>query len=257
MTVVAFTSGKGAPGVTTTVLGLASVWPQVLPERRVLAVEADPAGGDAASGFLSGALDPSRGLLALAAQRGHDPVSTLWGQLVALDDAERTLLLAGLADPTRSAALDGAWTALAEAVVLLRSDAPDLDVLIDLGRLGSAHDPAVLRRVADLVVVVCGSSAPAVVAARAAVQRVREQGVSPVGLLVSGPDRPYPARVVAEECGAPLLGVLPRDDTAQVWSGATQRLKHHARSPLSRALRGLALDLDARRADAMTLGSRA
>lgn len=40
MTVVALCSFKGAPGVTTTALGLTSVW-----QRNVALVEADPSGG--------------------------------------------------------------------------------------------------------------------------------------------------------------------------------------------------------------------
>ena len=58
------------------------------------------------------------------------------GIAAALDEAQRHLQLLGVADPGRGAALDGAWTALGEAVTIRRSDAPDLDVLLDLGRLG-------------------------------------------------------------------------------------------------------------------------
>ncbi len=54
MTVIAFTSAKGSPGVSTVVLGLGAVWTQTQPERRVLVVEADPAGGEAAVGLLQG-----------------------------------------------------------------------------------------------------------------------------------------------------------------------------------------------------------
>ena len=93
MTVIAFTSAKGSPGVSTVVLGLGAVWTQAQPERRVLVVEADPAGGEAAVGLLQGRVDASRGLLALAALRGVDPVTSLWGQLVALDEAQRHLVV--------------------------------------------------------------------------------------------------------------------------------------------------------------------
>ena len=46
MAVVALASASGSPGVTTTALGLALLWP-----RPVLLVEADPTGG---SGLLAG-----------------------------------------------------------------------------------------------------------------------------------------------------------------------------------------------------------
>ena len=124
MSVIAFTSAKGAPGVSTAVLSLGSVWTELLPDRRVLIIEADPAGGEAAVGLLRGTVDATRGLLALAAMRGVDPVTALWTQLVALDDAERALLLLGLSDPSRGAALDGAWTALGQAITIMRGDAP-------------------------------------------------------------------------------------------------------------------------------------
>jgi hypothetical protein len=252
--VVGFTCAKGSPGVTTTVLGLGSVWAGVLPERRVLVVEADPAGGDAACGFLQGRLDASRGLLALAAQRGGDPVGSLWGQLVALDADERSLLLAGVADPSRAAALDGAWTALAEALLLLRGEADDLDVLLDLGRLGQAHDPVTLRAAADLLVLVCGSTAPGVRAARAAARRLREESPTRLELLVVAPGRPYPAAEIAGVCEVPLLGVLPHDPgEAGVWQGLPPGWRH-GRSPLVRGLRTLAVGLtDA--VDAVTVGS--
>src|SRR5258708_11342673 len=73
MALIAIAADKGAPGVTTTALALAAVWP-----RPVLLAECDPAGGDlvyrlpAADGSR---LDPRRGLLSLAvaARRGLQP----------------------------------------------------------------------------------------------------------------------------------------------------------------------------------------
>lgn len=245
MSVLAFTSAKGSPGISTVTLGLGSVWTQVHPERRALIVEADPAGSEAAVGLLTGGVNGARGLLALAAMRGVDPVAALWSQLVALDDAERVLLLPGLNDPSRAAALDGAWTALGESLTLIRDEMPDLDVLIDLGRLGQSHDPRGLRRLLDHLVVGTGSSASNVVATRAAVSRLRDEAPTPVRLLVIGPDRPYSAAEVANSCDADLVGTLPHDP-----AGAAAWHRHPAswrfrRSPLGRGLRGLARSLGA------------
>ena len=47
MAVVALASASGSPGVTTTALGLALLWP-----RPVLLVEADPTGGSRLAGRL-------------------------------------------------------------------------------------------------------------------------------------------------------------------------------------------------------------
>ena len=45
MTVIALTSAKGSPGVTTTALALAWAWPQIAPGRRVLVVDHAKAAG--------------------------------------------------------------------------------------------------------------------------------------------------------------------------------------------------------------------
>ena len=243
MTVIAFTSAKGAPGVSTVALGLGMVWTQTRPDRRVLVVEADPAGGEAAVGLLQGGVDGSRGLLALAAMRGVDPVTALWSQLVALDESERQLLLLGLSDASRGAALDGAWTALAEAVTIMRTESPDLDVLLDLGRLGQAHDPHRLRRLPDLLVMVTGSSAANVVATRAAAARLRDESPTRVGLVVVGPNRPYSAIEVAEATGVDLVGEVPYDPAGALASQGQPAGWRSRRSPLARGLRGLCQSL--------------
>ena len=72
MTVIALTSAKGSPGVTTIALALAWAWPQVAPDRRVLVVDADMAGGDLAPGYLRGAVSSADGVLGLAAARPTD-----------------------------------------------------------------------------------------------------------------------------------------------------------------------------------------
>jgi hypothetical protein len=70
VTLIVMASAKGSPGVTTTALALATVWP-----RQVLLAECDPVGGDIVAGFLRAAVPPSGGLLdvALAARRGLTP----------------------------------------------------------------------------------------------------------------------------------------------------------------------------------------
>ena len=74
---IAVAADKGAPGVTTTAVTLAAVWP-----RPVLLAECDPAGGDIAYWLPAeggGRLDPRRGLLSLgvAARRDLQPAQ-LW-----------------------------------------------------------------------------------------------------------------------------------------------------------------------------------
>src|SRR5436305_13588648 len=61
------TSGKAAPGVTTSTWALALSWP-----RPLLVADCDPAGGDMAPGLLAGRVGLDRGLLSwsTAARRG-------------------------------------------------------------------------------------------------------------------------------------------------------------------------------------------
>lgn len=81
MAIITLTSASGSPGVTTTALGLALVWP-----RPVVLVEADPTGGSALlAGYWRGQLDhvglldlvlaERHGLLA-DVQRRHRPATT-------------------------------------------------------------------------------------------------------------------------------------------------------------------------------------
>ena len=65
MAVIALASASGSPGVTTTALGLAMLWP-----RPVLLVEADPTGG---SGLLAGYFRGTREYRRLLRDRYKDP----------------------------------------------------------------------------------------------------------------------------------------------------------------------------------------
>jgi hypothetical protein len=215
MTVIALTAGKGAPGVSTTALLLADAWPAVFPDRRVLLVEADPAGGDIAAGYLRGATDPARGLVGLAAVRPSEVATRLGGQLLALDEQQRRLLLPGLSDPAQAGALSGHWSALADALTGLSKQEPPIDVLLDLGRLGAAHPAGVLLGRADLAVLVLRPSLRGVAAARVAAATLRRaRGDATIGALVVDCRGSYPAREAAEALGVDLLAVLPDDPAA-------------------------------------------
>lgn len=245
MTAVALLSAKGSPGVTTTALALTWLWPLVHPGRRVLLAECDPAGADIATGPLAAALDGSRGLLPLAARRAPDPVAAVWENLVALDDDARRLLLPGPTDPARASAVAPGWATLADALDGLAGREPPVDVLLDLGRIRTAHEPGELRRRAHLVVLVTGSGLPAVVAARAAAAELT--GGPPVALLVIGERRPYPAGEIAGALGLPLAGTLPLDAAAAaaLTSSGGAPGRRLARSALYRGVRRLAADLPA------------
>lgn len=245
MVSIALLSAKGSPGVTTAALALCTVWPHVHPERRLLLAECDPAGGDIASGYLRGGLDGSHGLAALAAQRSVDPVAAVWKQVLSLDAEGRCLLLPGLTDPVQAAGLGAAWATLASALPGLGQQDPPIDVLIDLGRMRTAHESVLLRQQVDHVVLVVRSTLPAVVAARAAAAELAVPGAdgrpAQVSCLIIGQGQPYTAAEISEAIALPVVGVLPYDArSADAMSAGTTGGRWLPRSPLLRAARVVA-----------------
>ena len=126
---IAVAADKGAPGVTTTAVTLAAVWP-----RPVLLAECDPAGGDIAYWLPAeggGRLDPRRGLLSLAvaARRDLQPAQ-LWTHAQKLRGGLDVLL--GVTTADQGAGLEPLWGPVGG----LLSGLPQADVIADCGRLG-------------------------------------------------------------------------------------------------------------------------
>lgn len=125
---VALASIKGAPGVTSTALTLAAVWP-----RPVVVLEADPAGGDLAyrcRAAHGGPVYAPKGLLTLAGEvRGG-----VRSAGVVFDHSQMLAcgvnLLQGVNSAGQSRGLDGLWTQVAGACTVA-----DVDVIADLGRI--------------------------------------------------------------------------------------------------------------------------
>jgi hypothetical protein len=129
MALVAVAAGKGAPGVTTSSVVLAAVWP-----RPVLLAECDPAGGDLVYRFPAaggGRLDPRRGLLSLAvaARRGLRP-GQVWEHAQTLRGG--LAVLAGVGTAEQGAGLDPLWGLVGTVLAQL----PEIDVVADCGRIG-------------------------------------------------------------------------------------------------------------------------
>lgn len=147
MAVIVTTSAAGAPGVTTTSLGMALTWP-----RRVVLVEADPAGSTIAPGYLRGGTDHSRGLLNLALSDSRDAslADLIYHQCLSLDQsADGPLLLMGLADPAQATALAPMWDQLARTFASL--DGAGVDVIVDAGRLTQGSYALPVLTAADAV----------------------------------------------------------------------------------------------------------
>jgi hypothetical protein len=126
---IAVAADKGSPGVTTTAVALAAVWP-----RPVLLAECDPAGGDLVyrlPGPGGDRLDPRRGLLSLAvaARRDLHPAQ-LWTHAQKLRGGLDVLL--GVTSAEQGAGLEPLWGPVGSVLAGL----PQADVIADCGRLG-------------------------------------------------------------------------------------------------------------------------
>lgn len=135
MALIVLASDKGSPGVTTTALTMAAVWP-----RRALLAELDPSGGDVAlrlRGPRGVPLSPETGLISLAVgvRRGAQP-HQVFEHVQRLDGGLEVVL--GLSSGEQAGGLAGMWAPVGE----LLARVPETDVLADVGRL-YAGSPAV------------------------------------------------------------------------------------------------------------------
>jgi hypothetical protein len=160
-------SAKGSPGVTSSALALAAVWP-----RPVVLMEADPTGTDLVYRCRSaagGPVAPAPNVLGLAsAVRGDRSVSIgEWTQPL----ANGVWLVPGVTTPTQGRGLRRLWHAVAGAAA-----SAEVDVIADVGRL-AREDPTVpLVAGADLAV-------PVVSACLESLMHAREQLLELAGAL--------------------------------------------------------------------------
>jgi hypothetical protein len=130
MALIAVAADKGSPGVTTSSVALAAVWP-----RPVLLAECDPAGGDLVYRLPAeggGQLDFRRGLLSLAvaARRGVQP-RQVWEHTQKLHGGLD--VLAGVSSAEQGAGMEGLWGSVGAVLSAL----PGADVIADCGRIGA------------------------------------------------------------------------------------------------------------------------
>lgn len=225
MTALALLSGKGSPGVTTSALLLAAVWP--VP---ACLVEADPAGGDLRWWLTDPAgqpLQPGVGLVSLhAAVRAAPgtaptpPVRTVSGADAGAPTAGTAVaaspgatarglgehaqavpgglpVLVGVGSSAQHRALPAASAAL---VAALAADV-ELDAVVDLGRLGQDPSTAVLLERLPLVLLVCRPTVASVSHTRSAlavVDALRRPTPTPAPALARD----------ADGCGLPAAAVL-------------------------------------------------
>ncbi|WP_243711203.1 hypothetical protein [Actinomadura sp. KC216] len=193
MALIALAADKGAPGVTTAAVALGAVWP-----RPVLVAECDQAGGDLVYRLPAaapddgdgdgGMLNPSRGLLSLAAtaRRGlrPDQVAEHCQRLVGGLD-----VLVGITNAEQAQAMTWLWGPLGRAFTGL---AP-VDVIADCGRLGADTPLLGLMREADLVVLLTRATLEQVAHLRERVAALTAElrGGPPIGVLVLADPRDF------------------------------------------------------------------
>lgn len=266
MTITVLTSISGAPGVSTTALGLALHWPD-----SSLLVDADVQQTFLA-GYLGAQYQTDNGLTNVinAARITPDVREAVWRQSVPLpdDDPEgnRRLLLPGLTSGQTSAALHQSWSPIAQAFRSLGE--AGVDVVVDYGRLTWSGMPPALLEVAHRVLVLTRPNLPSVGAARWGTQRLYDQALE-VGyptqfgiLLVRRPALTLPAkrrgtpeppeRAFSDaEIGRVLpfgvYGTIPFDPVqAALLSEGGERGTKYARSRYAHALTRLAQALKGR-----------
>ncbi|AXE37279.1 hypothetical protein [Acidipropionibacterium virtanenii] len=218
MAILLLTSASGAPGVTTTALGLALCWP-----RDVLMVDADPHPSHAVeSGYLSAGTETGGGLadLAGAHRAGTDLTAALWNQVIALPGIDgrpspTARFLPGFGHPAQPALFTMIWPAIAASLAEL-GDA-GVDVIVDLGRMGSDGLPAELCARAGAVGVVtrCGLRPLAGLSVNAeTVEAVSSRTAATVGLVTVGAGHPYSAREICAQFGMPVIAEVADDPRA-------------------------------------------
>ena len=210
MAVICLCSAAGAPGVTTTAVGLAMNW-----ARPVLLVEADPAGSNGLlAGVFRGAREYETGLLDVAASplAMYDAVREATRQI----EGTEVRYLVGVQTHTQAAGLRDLWAPLGEELAELERTGQD--VIVDAGRLGLVGSPEPLLAVADLTLILTRTHLPALAAARSWVDEVRSPAPSASwrqpGVLLIGEGEPYRRKEVHKALGLPVISTIADDPAA-------------------------------------------
>ncbi len=238
MALIAITSASGAPGVTTTALGLALAWP-----RPVVLVEADPTGSRAIpAGYLRGGeLPTTRTVVDLAVSlRAGTLVEDLPASVFRLPGTTVDFL-PGPLNHLQSRALDALWEPLSAELKALERNGQD--VIVDVGRLGLDGSPTRLLTSADVALLASRSTLPALVGASSWAPTVlswfeRAGAAASLAALLIGDGRPYGARAAAKVLQVPVAASLAWDpDTAAVYSEGAAAGRKFQTAALNKSLR--------------------
>jgi MinD-like ATPase involved in chromosome partitioning or flagellar assembly len=231
VTLVAFCSGKGSPGVSTLSCVVGAVWPH---ERQVVVAECDPSGNDLAARF---GLYPRLGMTSLVLGRRHSSEHT--NTIVGIH--AQTLpggldVLVGPVSPDASNSLDQELGALGPSIFPV-----GVDTLVDCGRIVSgARGQQEIVKGADHVVVAARPDAAGLAHAQWALDLIRNLTAADKSSLVVVGSGPFRIEEIERTLQARLLGVIPLDyKSAATVCGSPGRPSRFARSSLVAAARRL------------------
>jgi flagellar biosynthesis protein FlhG len=240
--VLTLVGGKGAPGVTTTAIGLAYALSKL--GRRVVLVDADLRAGNVLA-YLN--LSPVQGILGLAAGN-HDSSLPVESEL---QDGPGVGILVGLERPEDYVFFT---PTLVTAILASLRELADV-VIVDAGQITSATSPETteaLLRQADGILLVCMGDLVGAWNARCCQRHLVEHlGLSPGGiaLILNHYERrgQYSAAELASFLGLEAVGTVPEDRTALYRAVAAQIPAGASGGKVGRAFRGLANELTGRR----------
>jgi hypothetical protein len=171
MAMICLVSAKNSPGVTTTAVALAEVWP-----RPVLLAECDPRYSDILAGYQQGTGDMTKGLLGLAAVHQRTNIQhEIHNYVQALSPNSEARLLAGIQVPAQAAGVSVLWEPLSQILPTMVVKRRPVDVIVDCGPVHAAYAPMPLIRRADLVLLVTGDHLEHVRAAHDSAQYLSTQ----------------------------------------------------------------------------------
>jgi MinD-like ATPase involved in chromosome partitioning or flagellar assembly len=230
VTLVAFCSGKGSPGVSTLASVMGAVWPSA---RQIVVAECDPSGNDLAARF---GLSPRLGMtsLVLAHRRAEKSQTALEVHQQRLPGGLEALV--GPVNPDAAGSLDRELAAVGPRIF-----PGEVDVLVDCGRiLSAAAGQQGTLKAADRVVVVARPDAAGLAHAIWAldvVSGLRPQGRCSVVIVGSGD---FPSREIEQAIGSRLLGTVPLDEkSAAMVCGSPGNPRRFAQSSLVESARRL------------------
>lgn len=251
MAVLLLASASGAPGVTTTALGLALNWP-----REVLLADCDRDPAQVLlAGRLRGAEHDGKGLSGLASaqreRRLHQLV--LDSQTIALPgsleaDPVRRRYLPGFTHQASALLFESVWPVLATQLCAMR----DADSLIDAGRIGREGLPEALVRASDAILVVCRTNLPALAGLRLHLPPLLESvprfaSAAEVGLVLIGEGQPYGRSEIERQFAVPVWAVIDfAPKSAAVWFEGLPETRRFSASSYARSVRKAARDLSGR-----------